>query len=131
MMSCRVCSPLRTLPLPVKSIQRPSGRSSRTVPRLDETDRFLDALRDYRRFCEDYTWDRSVAYPTVIFYDGNEDLDIANYWTVKGQAKVSTLVNPGRRTMVAPRIYLIVREPVMRMSTSLLALCCQSGPDAT
>jgi len=28
-------------------------------------------------------------------------------------------------------VYLIVREPVMRMSTSLLALCCQSGPDAT
>src|ERR1700689_351280 len=29
------------------------------------------------------------------------------------------------------RAYLIGREPVMRMSTSLLALCCQSGPDAT
>jgi hypothetical protein len=28
-------------------------------------------------------------------------------------------------------VYLIGREPVMRMSTSLLALCCQSGPDAT
>src|SRR4029077_5724587 len=29
------------------------------------------------------------------------------------------------------RLYLIGREPVMRISTSLLALCCQSGPDAT
>src|SRR5580700_2760691 len=28
-------------------------------------------------------------------------------------------------------VYLMGREPVMRMSTSLLALCCQSGPDAT
>jgi hypothetical protein len=27
--------------------------------------------------------------------------------------------------------YLTGREPAMRMSTSLLALCCQSGPDAT
>jgi hypothetical protein len=29
------------------------------------------------------------------------------------------------------RAYVIGREPVMRMSTSLLALCCQSGPEAT
>src|ERR1700686_629796 len=28
-------------------------------------------------------------------------------------------------------VYLIGREPMMRISTSLLALCCQSGPDAT
>src|SRR5215831_11821030 len=30
-----------------------------------------------------------------------------------------------------PRSYLIGREPVMRMSTSLLALCFQSGLEAT
>ena len=30
-----------------------------------------------------------------------------------------------------PRAYLAGREPVMRMSTSLLALCCQSGLVAT
>ena len=28
------------------------------------------------------------------------------------------------------RAYLTGREPVMRMSTSFLALCCQSGPEA-
>jgi hypothetical protein len=28
-----------------------------------------------------------------------------------------------------PQIYLIGREPVMRISTSLLAVCCQSGLD--
>ena len=28
-------------------------------------------------------------------------------------------------------VYLTGREPEMRMSTNLLALCCQSGPDAT
>ena len=33
--------------------------------------------------------------------------------------------------VVAPCVYLIGREPVMRMSTSLLALCCHSGPEAT
>jgi len=26
-------------------------------------------------------------------------------------------------------LYLIAREPVIRMSTNLLALCCQSGLD--
>jgi hypothetical protein len=38
-----------------------------------------------------------------------------------------------RAAILDPRllVYLIGREPVMRMSTSLLALCCQSGPDAT
>jgi hypothetical protein len=38
-----------------------------------------------------------------------------------------------RAAILDPRLpaYLIGREPVMRMSTSLLALCCQSGPDAT
>jgi hypothetical protein len=30
-----------------------------------------------------------------------------------------------------PRVYLTGREPVIRISTSLLALCCQSGLDAT
>lgn len=30
-----------------------------------------------------------------------------------------------------PRLYLTGREPVMRISTSLFALCCQSGLDAT
>jgi diketogulonate reductase-like aldo/keto reductase len=39
--------------------------------------------------------------------------------------------NLRRRTKSESRVYLIGREPVMRMSTSLLALCCQSGPDAT
>ena len=29
------------------------------------------------------------------------------------------------------RVYLTGREPEIRMSTSLLALCCQSGLDAT
>jgi len=50
---------------------------------------------------------------------------------LKGQAKISTPVNPRRRTKSGSRVYWIVREPVMRMSTSLLALCCQLGPDAT
>ena len=35
------------------------------------------------------------------------------------------------QNLSSSRVYLIGREPVMRMSTSLLALCCQSGPDAT
>jgi hypothetical protein len=37
----------------------------------------------------------------------------------------------GNRILTFAPDYLIGREPVMRMSTSLLALCCQSGPDAT
>ena len=37
----------------------------------------------------------------------------------------------GNRILTFAPVYLIGREPVMRMSTSLLALCCQSGPDAT
>jgi hypothetical protein len=37
----------------------------------------------------------------------------------------------GHRILTFAPVYLIGREPVMRMSTSLLALCCQSGPDAT
>jgi hypothetical protein len=37
----------------------------------------------------------------------------------------------GSRILTFAPVYLIGREPVMRMSTSLLALCCQSGPDAT
>jgi hypothetical protein len=37
----------------------------------------------------------------------------------------------GNRILTFATVYLIGREPVMRMSTSLLALCCQSGPDAT
>jgi hypothetical protein len=37
----------------------------------------------------------------------------------------------GSRILTLAPVYLIGREPVMRMSTSLLALCCQSGPDAT
>jgi hypothetical protein len=36
-----------------------------------------------------------------------------------------------KQRRLANRAYRIGREPVMRMSTSLLALCCQSGPDAT
>jgi hypothetical protein len=39
--------------------------------------------------------------------------------------------NLRRHPKSGSRVYLIGREPVMRMSTSLLALCCQSGPDAT
>jgi hypothetical protein len=35
------------------------------------------------------------------------------------------------RILTFAPVYLIGREPVMRMSTSRLALCCQSGPDAT
>ena len=31
----------------------------------------------------------------------------------------------------SPGAYFAGREPVIRMSTSLLALCCQSGLDAT
>jgi hypothetical protein len=34
-------------------------------------------LPGYRRFYGSNAWDRSVAYPAEIFYDGNEDLDIA------------------------------------------------------
>jgi hypothetical protein len=45
---------------------------------LDETDRFLDALPDYRRLDGGNAWDRSVAYPTGILYDGNEDPDFTN-----------------------------------------------------
>jgi hypothetical protein len=43
------------------------------------------------------------------------------------------IVNDGKVVYLelSLRIYLIGRDPVMRMSTSLLALCCQSGPDAT
>jgi hypothetical protein len=37
----------------------------------------------------------------------------------------------GHRILTFGPVYLSGREPVMRMSTSLLALCCQSGPDAT
>jgi hypothetical protein len=37
----------------------------------------------------------------------------------------------GNRILTFAPVYLIGREPVMRMSTSLLALCCQPGPDAT
>jgi hypothetical protein len=36
-----------------------------------------------------------------------------------------------RRWKSASRVYLTGREAVMRMSTSLRTLCCQSGPDAT
>jgi hypothetical protein len=36
-----------------------------------------------------------------------------------------------RKGIGAPEVYLIGREPAMRISTSLFALCCQSGPDAT
>jgi hypothetical protein len=43
----------------------------------------------------------------------------------------SRLLLGRREIMVTSVVYLIGREPVMRMSTSLLALCCQSGPDAT
>lgn len=38
---------------------------------------------------------------------------------------------PLRRLQFSENYRAIGREPVMRMSTSLLALCCQSGPDAT
>jgi hypothetical protein len=37
----------------------------------------------------------------------------------------------GNRILTFAPVYWIGREPVMRMSTSLLALCCQPGPDAT
>jgi hypothetical protein len=37
----------------------------------------------------------------------------------------------GNRILTFATVYLIGREPVMRMSTSLLALCRQSGPDPT
>ena len=41
-------------------------------------------------------------------------------------------VHQAKHGVVGPRrVYLIGREPVIRMSTSLLALCCQSGPEAT
>ena len=36
-----------------------------------------------------------------------------------------------RHPGLSPRAYFAGREPVIRMSTSLLALCCQSGLDAT
>jgi hypothetical protein len=39
--------------------------------------------------------------------------------------------NAGSRILTFAPVYWIGREPVMRMSTSLLALCCQPGPDAT
>ena len=41
--------------------------------------------------------------------------------------KLGKAGGPGQET----RAYLAGREPVMRMSTSLLALCCQSGLVAT
>jgi hypothetical protein len=52
------------------------------------------------------------------------------YWTAKG-GEVFDVCNLRQLTKSASCVYLIGREPVMRMSTSLLALCCQSGPDAT
>ena len=47
--------------------------------------------------------------------------------THKRAASASASVGPGLQTT----IYLAGREPVTRMSTSLRALCCQPGPDAT
>jgi len=45
-------------------------------------------------------------------------------WAFEIHQAVPGVIGPGR-------VYLTGREPVMRMSTSRLALCCQSGPDAT
>ena len=47
------------------------------------------------------------------------------------QSSFQSGVSGVARLDTSPSGYLIGREPVMRMSTSLLALCCQSGPDAT
>jgi hypothetical protein len=46
----------------------------------------------------------------------------------QAQGLVPVCASPRHRE---PRSYLAGREPVMRMSTSLLALCCQSGLVAT
>src|SRR6202162_1589846 len=58
------------VPLPVKLIQRPSGRGFRTVPRLDEAERPLDAFRNYRRFyCMKTTLGTVRSHiPQEIFY---------------------------------------------------------------
>jgi hypothetical protein len=61
----------------MKLIERPSGCGSPTATRLDETNRFLDALPGHRRFYGSNAWYRSVAYPTGLFYDGKEELDFA------------------------------------------------------
>jgi hypothetical protein len=47
-------------------------------------------------------------------------------WRKKAGSKYSA-ISP----IPNPRVYLTGREPVIRISTSLLALCCQSGLDAT
>jgi hypothetical protein len=47
-----------------------------------------------------------------------------------GRPEVSRLSSADHSGVRSPT-YLIGREPVIRMSTSLLALCCQSGLEAT
>ena len=84
------------------------------------TRRGLAFRAPYRDLVADY-WMEALFSPAIVFRSGP-------FAGASGAGFTPRVpCHPGR----SPRAYFAGREPVIRMSTSLLALCCQSGLVAT